>query len=204
MSITTPRCTPPRSRVARVDATNTICNTPRPKLLIWPSSTRGMSLHMHSTSLTLLSSLHVKGLTWRCYVWNNKAYKLAFTLLNFRGGTKATNNTPHVPLRPHGSTSQLLQATNGLGCMSHSPVSSPHICGRCPGPPLGISLHRHVQQRVDTLITSVTPPPFKTVYMAQLRTWNRPTYVQHLSYTFVLTSYKRVNPEVLRLKLQVL
>jgi hypothetical protein len=53
------------------------------KLLIWPSSARGMGLHTRGTSLTLSSSLHVKRLTQRCYVWNDKAYKLAPTLLNF-------------------------------------------------------------------------------------------------------------------------
>jgi hypothetical protein len=61
-------------------------------LLIWPSSTRGMGLHTRSTSLTLLSSLCEKGLTWRCYVWNDKSYKLALILLNFQGGTKPANN----------------------------------------------------------------------------------------------------------------
>jgi hypothetical protein len=60
------------------------CNTSHAKLLIWPSSTRGTSLHMRSTSLTLSSSLRVKGLTRRCYVWNANAYKLALTLLNFQ------------------------------------------------------------------------------------------------------------------------
>jgi hypothetical protein len=69
-----------------------ICNTPHSKLLIWPSSARGMSLHTHSTSLTLSSSLYVKGLTYRYNDWNDKAYKLAFTLLNFQGGTKPANH----------------------------------------------------------------------------------------------------------------
>jgi hypothetical protein len=49
------------------------------KLLIWPSSARGMGLHTCSTSLTLSSLLRVKGLTWKCYVWNNKNYKLTLT-----------------------------------------------------------------------------------------------------------------------------
>ena len=26
-----------------------------------------------------------------CYVWNDKTYKLALTLINFQGGTKPTN-----------------------------------------------------------------------------------------------------------------
>jgi hypothetical protein len=76
-------------------------------LLIRPSSICGIGLHIrstpltisssltglytHSTPLTILSLLHVKGLTQRCYVWSNKDYKLALTLLNFQGGTKATN-----------------------------------------------------------------------------------------------------------------
>jgi hypothetical protein len=63
-----------------------------PKLLIWPSSARGMGLHTCSTSLTLLSWLNVKGLTQRWYVRNDKAYKLPLILLNFQGGTKLTNN----------------------------------------------------------------------------------------------------------------
>jgi hypothetical protein len=75
------------------------------KLLIWPSSARGMGLHTRSTSLTLSSSLCVKGLTRRCYVWNDKAYKLALTLINFRCGNKPTNSTLHVPLGLHGPTS---------------------------------------------------------------------------------------------------
>jgi hypothetical protein len=65
---------------------------------------------MHSTSLTLLSSLHVKGLTQRCYVWSDQDYKLALTLLNFQGGTKPPTTTTHGPHL------QLVQATSGLGC----------------------------------------------------------------------------------------
>jgi hypothetical protein len=83
--------------------------TPRvQKLLIWPSSARGTSLHKCSTSLTLLSSLRVKRLTQRWYAWNNKDYKLALTLLNYQGGTKPPTTTPHVPLGLHGPISQLL------------------------------------------------------------------------------------------------
>jgi hypothetical protein len=137
------------------------CSTPHPKLLIWPSSARGTSLHTRSTSLTLLSSLRikgltrrstsltlsfslrVKGLTRRCYVWNNKDYKLALTLLNFQCGTKHTNNN-HIctTWATRGPTSPLLQATNGMGC--------------CPGPPLGTPLHGHVQQEL------MLRPPFGT------------------------------------------
>jgi hypothetical protein len=51
---------------------------------------------MRSTSLTLSSSLCVKGLTLRCYVWNDKDYKLALTLLNFQDGTKFNNNITTV------------------------------------------------------------------------------------------------------------
>jgi hypothetical protein len=70
-----------------------LCNTPCPKLLIWSSSTRGTGLHTHSTSLMLpSSSLRVKGLIRMCYIWNDKAYKLALTHLNFQCGTKPTNN----------------------------------------------------------------------------------------------------------------
>ena len=47
------------------------------------SSARGTGFHTRSTLLTLLSSLHVKGLAWRWYDWNKKDYKLALTLLNF-------------------------------------------------------------------------------------------------------------------------
>ena len=92
MSRTTPWYTPPWARATRVDAPNTTCNTSRPKLLTWPNSTRGMGLCMCSTSPTLSSSLRVKRLTQRCYLWNAKASKLALTLLNFQGGTKPTNH----------------------------------------------------------------------------------------------------------------
>lgn len=44
-----------------------------------------MSLHKHSTSLTRTFSGY--------YVWRNKDYKLALTLLNFQDGTKPTNYT---------------------------------------------------------------------------------------------------------------
>jgi hypothetical protein len=84
-----------RSVAAPLTATHRatwICNTPCPKLLIWPSSACEMGLHTHRTSLTLLSLLRIKRLTQRCYVWNDKAYELALTLLNFQGGTKPTNN----------------------------------------------------------------------------------------------------------------
>ena len=71
----------------------TICVTPCvQKMLKWPGSSHGTDLHTRSTSLTLLSSLHIKGLTRRCYIWNDKDYKLALTLLDFQGGTKSTNN----------------------------------------------------------------------------------------------------------------
>jgi hypothetical protein len=67
-------------------------------LLIWSSSALGMGLHKRSISLTFSSLLRLKWLTWRCYVWNNKDYKLALTVLNFQGGTKPTNyNSSHVP-----------------------------------------------------------------------------------------------------------
>jgi hypothetical protein len=59
-------------------------------LLIWSSSSHGIGLPMHSTSLTLSSSLYVKGLIQSCYIWNDRDYKLAHTLLNFQSGTKHT------------------------------------------------------------------------------------------------------------------
>ena len=59
------------------------CNTPGQNLLIWPSSACGTSLHTRNTSLALSSTLRVKGSTRRCYIWNDKDYKLAITLLNF-------------------------------------------------------------------------------------------------------------------------
>jgi len=94
--------------------------TPRvQKLFIWPSSTRGTGLHTRSTSLTLSSSLHVKELTRRCYVWN-KTYKLALTLLDYQGGTKSTNYNSTKPLGPRGPITQLLQTSSGLGCYSFS------------------------------------------------------------------------------------
>jgi hypothetical protein len=43
----------------------------------------GTGLHTRRALLTLLSSLRVKMLTWRCYVWNDKDYKLVLTLLIF-------------------------------------------------------------------------------------------------------------------------
>ena len=57
-----------------------MCDTPHPEMLIWLSS------------LTLSSSLRVKELTQMYYIWNDKAYKLALTLLNFQGGTNPTDN----------------------------------------------------------------------------------------------------------------
>jgi len=59
-------------------------------LLTCPNSAHEMSLHTCSSSLTLLFSLRVKGLTRRCYVWNDNVYKLALTLINFEGSTKPT------------------------------------------------------------------------------------------------------------------
>ena len=41
--------------------------------------------------LTLSSPLRGKELTRRCYICNDKDYKLALILLNFYGGTKPTN-----------------------------------------------------------------------------------------------------------------
>jgi hypothetical protein len=51
-----------------------------------------MGLHTRITSHTLSFLLCVKGLIRWCYVWNNKAYKLALTLLDFQGGIKPNNN----------------------------------------------------------------------------------------------------------------
>jgi hypothetical protein len=86
MSRTTPWYTPPRAHATMVDAPNTICNTLRPK------TTYMAQLLTRSTSLRLSSSLRVKGLIQRCYDWNDKAYKVALTLLNFKGDTKPTNH----------------------------------------------------------------------------------------------------------------
>ena len=84
---------------------------------IWLSSACGTSLHRHNISLTLLSSLHVKGLTRRCYVCNDKAYMLAFSLLNFQGDTKLTNhNHTWATWATWANFTILLQATNELGC----------------------------------------------------------------------------------------
>ena len=60
------------------------------------SSAHGTGLHTRSTSFTLLSSLRAKGLTRRCYVWNNKYYMLALSLLNLKSGTKHTNHKLHM------------------------------------------------------------------------------------------------------------
>jgi hypothetical protein len=46
---------------------------------------------MHSISLTLSSSFCVNGLIQRCYVRNDKTYKLTLLLLNFQDGTKPIN-----------------------------------------------------------------------------------------------------------------
>jgi hypothetical protein len=43
--------------------------------------------------------------------------------------------------------------------------SSPHICGRCPGPPLGTLLHGHMQQWLMLRIPYVTP------YVQKLLIW---------------------------------
>jgi len=69
----------------------------------------------------------------RCYAWNNKANKLALTLLDIQGGIKATNyNWCYIhPLR-----------ANALS-------SSPHICSRCLGPPLVTPLYGQHVARVD-------------------------------------------------------
>jgi hypothetical protein len=58
-------------------------------------------LHMCSTSLILSSSLRVKGLTHKCYIWNDKAYKLALALLNFQVVLNFLTTTPHVPHAAH-------------------------------------------------------------------------------------------------------
>jgi len=55
--------------------------TPRPQRRT-TQPFRGASPLTHSTSLTLSSSLRVKGSTRRCYGWRTKAYKLAPPLLN--------------------------------------------------------------------------------------------------------------------------
>jgi hypothetical protein len=70
----------------------TTFNNPCPKSTYDPAPhAKRAHIRVH-LSLTLSSSLHVKGLTWRCYVWNNKDYKLSLTILNFEGGTKPTNH----------------------------------------------------------------------------------------------------------------
>jgi hypothetical protein len=129
------------------------CNNPHSKLLIWSSSARETGLHMRSTPLTLSSSFCVKWLTHRCYVWNKKDYKLAFTLLSFRGNTKPTNHNHTWSTEPHGPTSQLLHATKWVGVLHSAPLrvdalgSSPHICDRCLEPSLGTPPpHEHMQQ----------------------------------------------------------
>ena len=75
----------------------TMCVTPHvQEMLKWPGSSHGTDLHTRSTSLTLLSQLRVKGLNRRCYVWNNKDYMLALSLLNLKSGTKHTNHRLHL------------------------------------------------------------------------------------------------------------
>jgi len=55
----------------------------------------GPALHVERTCIRVAPRLHFRPrfmLIRRCYVWKNKAYKLALTLLDFQGGTKSTNN----------------------------------------------------------------------------------------------------------------
>jgi hypothetical protein len=53
---------------------------------------------MHSTPLTLSPSLCVKGLTRRCYGWNNEGYMLTLTHLNNQCGTNPTTPLPLLGL----------------------------------------------------------------------------------------------------------
>jgi hypothetical protein len=70
----------PVRATARVGS-DTICNT-LPTKAAPPNPSVGVSTRTHSTLLTLLSSLRVKGLTRGCYGWWIKTYKLAPPLLN--------------------------------------------------------------------------------------------------------------------------
>lgn len=65
------------------------------QLLTWNGPT-------YMYQLLHLPSLCVKGLTWRCNVWNDKDYKLVLTILNF---SKVVENPPTITHHvPHGPT----------------------------------------------------------------------------------------------------
>jgi hypothetical protein len=58
-----------------------------------------------------------------------------------------------------------------------------------------MSLYNFMGDLID-MASNLTPCQ-KYAYMAQLRAWNKSTYVYHHTYTFVLTLGKGVNPKVL-------
>jgi len=55
-------------------------------------------------------------LTHMCYIWNNKAYKVALTLLDYQGGTKTTNYNSTATWVNNTTTIDFL-----LGCYIHRP-----------------------------------------------------------------------------------
>jgi hypothetical protein len=51
-----------------------------------------------------------------CYIWNNKAYKVALTFLDYQGGTKTTNYNSTATWVNNTTTIDFL-----LGCYIHHP-----------------------------------------------------------------------------------
>jgi hypothetical protein len=84
------------THTARGYALDTKYNTPLSKVHLLPRLHVGRNrIFMHSTSLMLpFSSLHVKGLTRRCYCWNNEGYMLTLTQLKNQCGTNPTTSLP--------------------------------------------------------------------------------------------------------------
>jgi hypothetical protein len=101
------------------------CKSPLFKVRLPPNPHVGrVHVFMHSTPLMILLSLHVKGLTQRCYGWNNKVYILTITHLN---NQCETNPTSSLPLLAHlGPNHNYEKATNWLRCYSHP------LNGWCP------------------------------------------------------------------------
>ena len=68
---------------------DTTCNT-LAQIRLMSSPPIGADPCLHSTPLTLSSSLRVKGLTRRCYIWYTRVYMLVLLSLNYQCGTKPT------------------------------------------------------------------------------------------------------------------
>jgi hypothetical protein len=156
--------------------------TPKSKIYLRSSSSRGTGLHTHSTSLTFSSSLLVKGLAQRC-VWNDKDYKLALT--PWTSKVVLTTTT-----RPHGPTITTKRFWAGV---LHSPQlkgltpSAAHkIRSRLTEPPVGTHVHGscrgsiHMYTRTyneGSCFDTICNTPLQNLLTAQLLRWNGPAYV---------------------------